>query len=66
MLFFTENLDLKGGFVVDLVRFTIHPNNEAELKALMDEINAHSILTETEKQQLLEELNDLQYEVEQP
>ncbi|MGG1598348.1 MULTISPECIES: hypothetical protein [Paenibacillus] len=50
---------------MDLVRFTIHPNNEAELKALMDEINAHSILTETEKQQLLEELNDLQYEVEQ-
>ncbi|MBP1155920.1 MULTISPECIES: hypothetical protein [unclassified Paenibacillus] len=49
---------------MDLVKFTIHPQNEAELKALIDEINAHSVLTDTEKQQLLEELNDLHYEVE--
>ncbi|WP_186445673.1 hypothetical protein [Paenibacillus cremeus] len=43
---------------MDIVKFTYHPEREADLKAIIDEINTHAALSENEKQSLMEELRE--------
>ncbi|MCM3272020.1 hypothetical protein [Paenibacillus elgii] len=47
---------------MDIVKFTIDPRNEEEREALLEEIREHGALSEVEKQQLAEELKELQPE----
>lgn len=47
---------------MDIVKFTIDPCNEEEREALLKEIREHGALSEAEKQQLAEELKQLQPE----
>ncbi|GMX62074.1 hypothetical protein Elgi_18780 [Paenibacillus elgii] len=47
---------------MDIVKFTIDPCNEEEREALLKEIREHGALSEAEKQQLSEELKQLQPE----
>lgn len=42
---------------MDIVKFTIRPQNESEMNALIEEINTNTALSESEKRQLMEELN---------
>ncbi|WP_426446953.1 hypothetical protein ACP26L_23740 [Paenibacillus sp. S-38] len=44
---------------MDLVKFTVNPENRDELIALVDEINAHAALSEEEKAQLMAEVANL-------
>ncbi|CAG7624300.1 hypothetical protein ACFQI7_03890 [Paenibacillus allorhizosphaerae] len=43
---------------MDIVKFTLTPQSETELKALIEEINNHASLSDEEMQQLLQELNE--------